>query len=152
MLFTGQQPVREVRFRVDMTNDPVYLTASQDKLDKTANEFLNARASTKPRTTTQASAADRKSASARKKGKRNRASAVPGLEVARREGEDQAIVGARQSGFPFYFPTLRFSGSRYVGTEPADLHDQGRARQARIAPTGSLSPRASSASTTASRA
>ncbi len=118
VLFTGQKPVREVRFRVDLTPDPVYLTASQDKLDKTANEFLNAKASTKPRTTTQASAADRKSASARKKGKRNRASTVPGLEVARREGEDQAIVGARRAHFPFYFPTLRFSGSRYAGTEP----------------------------------
>jgi polyisoprenyl-teichoic acid--peptidoglycan teichoic acid transferase len=43
---------------------------------------------------------------------------VPGLEVARREGEDQAIVGARRARFPFYFPTLRYRGSRYAGTEP----------------------------------
>jgi polyisoprenyl-teichoic acid--peptidoglycan teichoic acid transferase len=116
VLFTGQKPVREVRFRVDLTPDPVYLTASQDKLDKTANEFLHARASKKPRTTSRASAADRKSASARKN--RNRASDVPGLEVARREGEDQAIIGARRARFPFYFPTLRYRGSRYAGTEP----------------------------------
>ena len=40
VLFTGQKPVREVRFRVDLNNDPVYLTASQAKLDKTADEFL----------------------------------------------------------------------------------------------------------------
>jgi len=43
---------------------------------------------------------------------------VPGLEVARREGEDQAIVGERKAHFPFYFPTLRYHGSRYAGTEP----------------------------------
>jgi LCP family protein required for cell wall assembly len=118
VLFTGQKPVREVRFRVDLTDDPVYLTASQDKLDATAHEFLNAQASKKPRTTSRASEADRKSAEARKKTNRNRAADVPGLEIANREGEDQAIVGSRKAKFPFYFPTLRYRGSRYAGTEP----------------------------------
>jgi LCP family protein required for cell wall assembly len=118
VLFTGQKPVREVRFRVDLTDDPVYLTASQDKLDATAHEFLNAQASKKPRTTSRASEADRKSAKAREKTNRNRSADVPGLEIARREGEDQAIVGSRKARFPFYFPTLRYSGSRYAGTEP----------------------------------
>jgi LCP family protein required for cell wall assembly len=116
VLFTGQKPVREVRFRIDLTDDPVYLTASQDKLDKTANEFLNAKASKKPRTTSRATSADRRSARSRKN--HNRLSAVSGLEIARREGEDQAIVGARRARFPFYFPTLRYHGSRYAGTEP----------------------------------
>jgi polyisoprenyl-teichoic acid--peptidoglycan teichoic acid transferase len=116
VLFTGRKPVREVRFRIDQTNDPVYLTASQSKLDQTANEFLNAKASNKPRQTSRATEADRKAAAGRKK--RNRAAGVPGLEVARREGEDQAIVGERRAHFPFYFPTLRYHGSRYAGTEP----------------------------------
>jgi LCP family protein required for cell wall assembly len=118
VLFTGRKPVREVRFRINVTNDPVYLTASQAKLDRTANEFLNAKASKKPRQTSRASKADLKAASARKRGKRNRAAKVSGLEVARREGEDQAIVGTRRARFPFYFPTLRTQGSRYAGTEP----------------------------------
>jgi polyisoprenyl-teichoic acid--peptidoglycan teichoic acid transferase len=116
VLFTGRKPVREVRFRIDQTNDPVYLTASQSKLDQTANEFLNAKASKKPRQTSHATKADLKAAAGRTK--RNRAAAVPGLEVARREGEDQAIVGERRARFPFYFPTLRYHGSRYAGTEP----------------------------------
>jgi LCP family protein required for cell wall assembly len=116
VLFTGRKPVREVRFRIDQTNDPVYLTASQSKLDQTASEFLNAKASKKPRQTSRATEADRKAAAGRKK--RNRAAGVPGLEVARREGEDQAIVGERRAHFPFYFPTLRYHGSRYAGTEP----------------------------------
>ena len=116
VLFTGQKPVREVRFRININNDPIYLSASQSKLDQTLNEFLNAQASSKPRATSRATAADRTSARNRKH--RNRAEGVPGLEVARREGEDQAIVGERRAHFPFYFPPLRYQGSRYAGTEP----------------------------------
>jgi polyisoprenyl-teichoic acid--peptidoglycan teichoic acid transferase len=116
VLFTGQKPVREVRFRINNETDPYYLFASASKLGKTLHEFLNAQASEKPRTTSPATAADRRSARSRRD--RNRASDVPGLEVARREGEDQAIVGERRAHFPFYFPTLRYHGSRYAGTEP----------------------------------
>ena len=118
VLFTGQKPVREVRFRVDLNNDPVYLTASQAKLDKTADEFLNAKASKKPRQTTRASAERPQVGLGARRASATRPPTCPGLEVARREGEDQAIVGARHARFPFYFPTLRYRGSRYAGTEP----------------------------------
>lgn len=116
VLFTGRKPVREVRFNNDETNDPVYITASPDKIQRTVNEFLNARASSKPRQTAKETPADRRSS--RKGRKPNRAAAIPGLEIARREGEDQAIVGERRAGFPFYFPILRYQGSRYAGTQP----------------------------------
>jgi LCP family protein required for cell wall assembly len=118
VLFTGRKPVREVRFRIDLTDDPVYVTASASNLRRTVDEFMDARASKKPRQTSKATAADRRSARSRRKSKRNRAAQIPGLEVARREGEDQAIVGERRAKFPFYFPTLRYRGSRYAGTEP----------------------------------
>jgi len=116
VLFTGRKPVREVRFRIDINDDLVYLSAAKSKLNKTVDEFLSARASKKPRQTSRATQADRRSA--RKGRKRNRAAAIPGLEVARREGEDQAIVGERRARLPFYFPILRYQGSRYAGTEP----------------------------------
>jgi LCP family protein required for cell wall assembly len=116
VLFTGRKPVREVRFRINQNDDLIYLSASRDKLRRTLDEFLNAQASEKPRTTSRATDADRQSARSRKR--RNRAARVPGLEVARREGEDQAIIGERRARFPFYFPTLRYQGSRYAGTEP----------------------------------
>jgi LCP family protein required for cell wall assembly len=116
VLFTGQKPVREVRFRINDKLDPYYLFASPAKLRRTLQEFLNAQASNKPRTTTRATPEDRRAARSRRD--RNRLSSVPGLEVARREGEDQAIVGERKAHFPFYFPTLRYHGSRYAGTEP----------------------------------
>jgi LCP family protein required for cell wall assembly len=116
VLFTGQKPVREVRFRINDETDPYYLFASRAKLQRTLHEFLNAQASKKPRATTRPTPADRRAARSRRD--RNRLSSVAGLEVARREGEDQAIVGERKAHFPFYFPTLRYHGSRYAGTEP----------------------------------
>jgi len=115
VLFTGQKPVREVRFRIDDSESLVYVTASKNKLEKTVGEFLNAQASKKPRQTSKPTRADRRGA---RKTKRNPAAKIPGLEIARREGEDQAIVGERRARFPFYFPTQRYRGSRYAGTEP----------------------------------
>jgi LCP family protein required for cell wall assembly len=116
VLYTGRKPVREVRFNNDQSPDPVYITASKDKLNRTVDEFLHARASSKPRQTAKETAADRRSS--RKGRKRNRSASIQGLEIARREGEDQAIVGERRARFPFYFPTLRYQGSRYAGTQP----------------------------------
>ena len=43
---------------------------------------------------------------------------VAGLEDARREGEDQAVLADPKLKFPFYYPTVRVSGSAYSGTEP----------------------------------
>ena len=116
VLLTSKKPVREVRFNIDLNDDQVYLSASKEKLNRTVREFLSARASSKPRQTAKPTAADRRSA--RKGRKRNRSAAIPGLEIAKREGEDQAIVGERRARFPFYFPTLRYQGSRYAGTQP----------------------------------
>jgi hypothetical protein len=45
-------------------------------------------------------------------------SSIKGLEEALSEGENQAIVAARKVDFPFYFPTVRTSGSGYVGQAP----------------------------------
>src|SRR5215217_9164461 len=58
VLFTGQKPVREVRFRINDELDPYYLFASPAKLRRTLHEFLNAQASKKPRTTTRATPED----------------------------------------------------------------------------------------------
>jgi LCP family protein required for cell wall assembly len=116
VLYTNTKPVREVRFNIDAEQDQVYLSASKDKLNRTVREFLSARASSKPRQTAKPTAADRRSS--RKGRKRNRSASIPGLEIAKREGEDQAIVGERKARFPFYFPTLRYQGSRYAGTQP----------------------------------
>jgi LCP family protein required for cell wall assembly len=117
VLFTAKNPIREVRFRIDPTDDLVYLNASNETLAKTAREFLNARASSRPRATPQATDEDRDTQRERRK-RGNKASSIPGLEIARREGEDQAVLGAPKIRFPFYFPTLRTSLAAYAAPEP----------------------------------
>jgi polyisoprenyl-teichoic acid--peptidoglycan teichoic acid transferase len=43
---------------------------------------------------------------------------VPGLEIAKTEGENQAIVGNNKVDFPFYYPTQRTTGAQYASPEP----------------------------------
>ena len=117
VLFTARKPIREVRFRIDETDDLVYLTASPDKIEQTVREFLAAKASAKPRTTSEPTEADRETQRNRRK-RGNKAASVPGLEEARQQGEDQAVLGAREVDFPFYFPTLRTSLGAYTSPEP----------------------------------
>ena len=88
-------------------------------LEETVSEFMNAKASATPRRADR-SRPRRRSPRRRKRAKRkkNKPSSIRGLEEARAEGENQAIVGARKIDFPFYFPTLRTSTAAYQGTEP----------------------------------
>ena len=64
-----------------------------------------------------------------------------------------AVIAESQGklGFPFYFPALRKTGSRYADAEPRIYTHPRRPEQAAQAPTGSCSTRARTASTTASR-
>jgi LCP family protein required for cell wall assembly len=116
VLFTSQNPVREVRFRVSDAGDGSNLVASASQLEETVDEFLEARGSATPRQTREPTEAEEASRARRAKGKRP--AAIRGLEEARAEGENQAIVAARRIDFPFFFPTVRTSGSGYVGQAP----------------------------------
>ena len=117
VLFTGRKPVREVRFRVDLDRRPrlPQRLAGQARRDR---QRVPQRPGVEEAAHHVARLRRRPQVGVRAQEQRNRSSNVPGLEIARREGEDQAIVGARRAKFPFYFPTLRYSGSRYAGTEP----------------------------------
>jgi polyisoprenyl-teichoic acid--peptidoglycan teichoic acid transferase len=118
VLFTVDNPVREVRFRVTDAPDKVNLVASESMLKQSVSEFMNAKASAKPREQSEPTKADIAASKERAKRRKNKASSIRGLEEARAEGENQAIVGARKIDFPFYFPTLRTSTAAYQGQEP----------------------------------
>jgi polyisoprenyl-teichoic acid--peptidoglycan teichoic acid transferase len=118
VLFTAEKPVREVRFRVTDAPDRVNLVASEEMLRKTVSEFMNAKASETAREQTEPTAADIAASKERAKRRKNKPADIKGLEEARAEGENQAIVGARKIDFPFYFPTLRTSTAAYQGQEP----------------------------------
>jgi LCP family protein required for cell wall assembly len=69
------------------------------------------------------------------KGKRDSGPApVSGLEDARRDGENLAVLADPKLKFPFYFPALRVRGSTYTGTEQPRIYtlkdETGKQRQA----------------------
>jgi LCP family protein required for cell wall assembly len=113
--------VNEVRFRADEAANPAIdsrLYASEEQLRKTHHEFMHAKGSAKPRQTSEPTAEDRESARVRRKRNRNRRAAVPGLEEARAQGMDQAVLADPKLDFPFYFPSLRTTGAAYAGDRP----------------------------------
>ena len=79
---------------------------------------MDAKASATARQQTEPTEAEIAASKERAKRKKNKPSSIKGLEEARAEGENQAIVGARKIDFPFYFPTLRTSSAAYQGQEP----------------------------------
>jgi len=118
VLFTAGNPVREVRFRVVDAPDHVNLMASEAMLEESVSEFMDAKASDTPRKQSEPTAADVKASRERAKRRDNKPSSIRGLEEARAEGENQAILASRKIDFPFFFPTLRTSTAAYQGQEP----------------------------------
>jgi hypothetical protein len=122
LYLSGKNPkVNEVRFRVHEAPNPQVdsnLYVRKADLRRSYREFMQAEGSAKPReSSVEPTAEDREFERVRKKRKR-RPVEVSGLEDARREGEDQAVIADPKLKFPFYFPALRLSGSSYSGTEP----------------------------------
>jgi LCP family protein required for cell wall assembly len=115
MIYTAGKPIQEVQFRSRLSADNVNVESSQRQIDKTMDEFFQVRASAKPRRTPKPTASDRAGLKTRKK---RRPARVAGLEVAKREGEDQALLAAKRARMPFYFPTLRKARSAYAGKAP----------------------------------
>jgi LCP family protein required for cell wall assembly len=59
---------------------------------------------------------------ARKRKRSGPAAPVGGLEDARREGEDLAVLADPKLRFPFYFPGVRAKGSSYSGPEQPRIY------------------------------
>jgi polyisoprenyl-teichoic acid--peptidoglycan teichoic acid transferase len=113
--------VNEVRFRAEEAPNPqldTRLYASKDDLKTTLREFMNAKTPDEPTVTSKPTPKDEEDARLRKKRNRNKPADVPGLEEARAQGVDQAVLADPKLKFPFYFPTLRTNGAAYAGTEP----------------------------------
>jgi LCP family protein required for cell wall assembly len=114
-------PVNEVRFPATEAKNPAvdsYLYVDDSALRKTFDEFMTGKGSANPRRLTDTTKVAK--APAKPKSKRNKPSAVKGLEQAPTEGENMAVLAESQGhlGFPFYFPALRKTSSRYADTKP----------------------------------
>jgi len=118
VLFTAGNPVNEVQFRVSPAADQVNLEASEDQLEETVSEFLEAKASAVPRASETPSDAETAAAQRRERESTRPPSDVRGLEGNRTAGENAAILGSRRVGFPFYFPTLQTTAATFQSEEP----------------------------------
>jgi LCP family protein required for cell wall assembly len=118
VLFTADNPVREVRFRVSPAADNVNLEASEKQLEATVAELLEAKGSAVPREAAEPSEEDVAASEERERDSTKRPSEISGLEQARVEGENQAIVGSRKIDFPLYFPTLRTTAATFQSEKP----------------------------------
>jgi LCP family protein required for cell wall assembly len=124
-------PVNEVRFPSTADPNPAitYLYYKPSGVRQAYREFISGAGSSHPGST--ASKPD-KGFKTRKR-KRNRTSSIEGLEPARSEGEDLAVLADPKLAFPFYFPGLRVTGSRYAAQAPRVYgieDEQGRRHEA----------------------
>ncbi len=119
--------VHEVAFKVSDAPNPQLdsnLYYRDSDLRRSFREFMQVKESATPRESTETeepAAPDRSAARERARERRARdrkPAQVSGLEDARREGEDQAVIADPKLKFPFYFPSQRVAGSVYSGTEP----------------------------------
>jgi polyisoprenyl-teichoic acid--peptidoglycan teichoic acid transferase len=130
-LASKHAPVNEVRFPAIVSPDPsdTYLSYKAADVKKAAEQFMTGAGSANPK------AAARKSDTAFKRitRKHTKPSSIAGLEQAGGEGVNLAIVADPQLSFPFYYPALRVTGSRYT-TDQARLYkiedEQGSQHQA----------------------
>src|SRR5262249_54182351 len=110
-------PGNDVHFPATDSDNPsvdTYLYASASGIRQAVDEFMTGKGSTnpkaiKPETDTSFQKAKRKT---------HKASSISGLEHTTTEGENMAVLADPKLDFPFYYPTLRKTGSRYSTPEP----------------------------------
>ena len=114
-----QPKVNEVRFRAREAANPQLdsnLSVTKGALRVMFREFMSTQGSATPRRSSRPTREDREFEKVRRKRKRD-PGPVAGLEDAKTEGENLAVLADPKLKFPFYFPAVRLTGSAYAGTE-----------------------------------
>jgi LCP family protein required for cell wall assembly len=132
LFLVGQHaPVNEVRFDTYANPNPAitYVYYKPASVQKAYREFMTGVGSTNPK----AIKSKPDTPFRRAKRTRNKPSSIAGLEQTTTEGENMAVLADPKLDFPFYYPSLRKTGSRYASAEPRlyDIEDeQGKRHQA----------------------
>ena len=114
-IFASNKPIREIQFVPDSEEaNGAYLIAGPETIRKTVGRFMrgDVTAAAKPKRKRSRSSS---SSSRRKRAASRSLKDVPGLQTAKREGEDQALLAAPKIDFPLYFPGLKRSGGQLRG-------------------------------------
>jgi LCP family protein required for cell wall assembly len=117
---SAQKPVQEVRFPGDITGD--FVTVTPAHLRAVTTRFMNAKGTSGSRgssgkTTTKPKTAGRKSSS----------SLPPGMQLAERQAQDEAVQLATKLPFAVYYPKAVLTGGEYLPdhSRAYDLFDRG---------------------------
>jgi LCP family protein required for cell wall assembly len=120
---SAQKPVQEVRFPGDITGD--FVTVTSAHLRAVTTRFMNARGTNGSRgssgkTTTRPSVKGKGT-------KQARAALPPGMQLAPRPGEDEAVQLATKLPFAVYYPKAVVGGAQYLPdhSRAYDLFDRG---------------------------
>jgi LCP family protein required for cell wall assembly len=121
---SAKNPIQQITFRAgeENTATAAYVVASQDQINKTVQDFLNVKASKKPKPKINSEAKKRK-----KKRKNAAVAQFPGLVRSTQQVEDQAIKLQLKARFPVYWPNLTLNTGRYSDTASKDNPMQPRA-------------------------
>jgi polyisoprenyl-teichoic acid--peptidoglycan teichoic acid transferase len=121
-LLQHHSPVEQIPFPAYESKDPsvnTYLYVHASDLRKTLDEFMTGTPSAKhvsqPTPTPTRTPSPHAKSSHKHKAHHARASSISGLERDTVDGENMAVLAETKGhlGFPFYFPTLRTTGSSY---------------------------------------
>jgi LCP family protein required for cell wall assembly len=112
-------PIREVRFHSNLGAD--FVTASQNQLAVSKNEFLHVKASQGPRQV--ASGSTKQSARARRLARRSSRGLPPGVVNDKVGVENAMAQTASKISFPVYLPHARLARGRYVSDGSPRAYD-----------------------------
>jgi LCP family protein required for cell wall assembly len=118
---SAQKPVQEVRFPGDITGD--FVTVTDAHVRAVTARFMNAKGTTGSRGTSGKTTTKPKT-----KGRRSSATLPPGLQLAPRQGEDEAVQLATKLPFSVYYPKAVTTGGQYLPdhSRAYDLFDRGK--------------------------
>src|SRR3954447_10863149 len=120
---SAKNPIQQITFRAgeENTETAAYVVASQDQINKTVQDFLNVKASKKPKPKL------RPQAKKRKRHARASVAEFPGLVRSPMQVEDQGIKLQLKAHFPVYWPKLTLNTGRYSDNPTKDNPMQPRA-------------------------
>jgi LCP family protein required for cell wall assembly len=113
---SAKNPIQQITFQAGEENTKTadYVVASQEQINQSVRDFLNVRASKKPKPKVSASGAKRK------KHAKAPAAQFPGLVKSPQTPEDQAVQLELKTHFPVYWPNLTLNTGRYSSTPGND--------------------------------
>src|SRR3954453_16664279 len=121
---SAKNPIQQITFRAgeENTATAAYVVASEAQINRTVQDFLNVKASKKPK--------PKINSAAKKPKKRRRSASVaqfPGLVRSPMQVEDMGIKLQLKAGFRVYWPKLTLNPGRYSDTPSKDNPMQPRA-------------------------